>query len=426
MQTKTLAAYGLMLAIGLTAGYFISTHLSGTAVEAPAGTAAKPLYYRHPMNPEITSKVPAKDDMGMDYIPVYASAAAPSEELAGTVTIDPVVVQNIGVRTAAVKVSTLAADIFTVGRVDYDEEKLARLHPKVEGWVEALYIDQTGQEIAKDAILLDLYSPELVVSQEEYLLALRNLATLGQSSYAEIRKGAEDLAASARQRLLLLDMPPHQLAELEESRQVKRTLHIHSPFDGIVVKVGARGGQYVTPQTELYQLADLSTVWVYVDVYEHEMPWLATGDAATIRFAGMPGREFDGRVEFVYPYLEQKTRTQKVRLSFANPDRLLKPEMYGDVTIATRRQTEALVIPQQAVIRSGRRDQVFVVRAPGKFEPREVTLGVGSSGMVQVLDGVEAGDEVVVSGQFLIDSESKLNEAASKFSEPPAAEHHHG
>jgi Cu(I)/Ag(I) efflux system membrane fusion protein len=420
MKTRILVLVILTLLIGIGAGYGVSRWLTPATPAPTAGDERKPLYYRSPMNAEVTSPVPAKDSMGMDYVPVYADDAAGTDEVAGTVRIDPVVVQNIGVRTATAETRTLTRDVFTVGRVDYDEQKLARIHPKIEGWVEELYVDQTGMTIAKNAILLDIYAPQLVVSQEEYLLALRNLETLAQSPYAEIRQGAEQLAASARQRLLLLDMPPHQLQELEETREVKRILHIHSPFDGIVVKVGARGGQFVTPQTELHTLADLSTVWVYVDVYEYEMPWVAEGDPAQLRLAGLPDRLFEGRLDFIYPYLDKSTRTQKVRLVFANPERLLKPEMYGDVTIRTDRQVDAVVIPTEAVIRSGRREQVFVLRAPGKYEPRPVTLGVSADGMVQITDGLAAGEQVVASGQFLIDSESKLREVSAKFKEPVA------
>ncbi len=420
MKTRIFVLVSLTLLLGIAAGYGVSQWLAPAAPTPTAADEPKPLYYRSPMNAEVTSPVPAKDSMGMDYVPVYADDAVGTDEVAGTVRIDPVVVQNIGVRTATAETRTLTRDVFTVGRVDYDEQKLARIHPKIEGWVEELYVDQTGMTIAKDAILLDIYAPQMVVSQEEYLLALRNLETLAQSPYAEIRHGAEQLAASSRQRLLLLDMPPHQLRELEETREVKRILHIHSPFDGIVVKVGARGGQFVTPQTELHTLADLSTVWVYVDVYEYEMPWVAEGDAAQLRLAGLPDRLFEGRLDFIYPYLDKATRTQKVRLVFANPERLLKPEMYGDVTIRTGRQVDAVVIPTEAVIRTGRREQVFVLRAPGKYEPRPVTLGVSAGGMVQITDGLAAGEQVVVSGQFLIDSESKLREVSAKFREPVA------
>ncbi|PJA41984.1 MAG: efflux transporter periplasmic adaptor subunit, partial [Lysobacterales bacterium CG_4_9_14_3_um_filter_62_6] len=195
---------------------------------------------------------------------------------------------------------------------------------------------------------------------------------------------------------------------------------IQSPFAGIVVKVGAREGMYVTPQTELYVLADLSTVWVYADVYEYEMPWVAVGDLAQLQLASLPGQTFEGRVDFIYPYLDKATRTQKVRLAFANPDRSLKPEMYGDVSIRTGRQVDAVVIPSEAVIRTGRREQVFVQRAAGQYDPRAVTLGVSSDGMVQITDGLKAGEQVVVSGQFLIDSESKLREVSAKMREPTA------
>jgi Cu(I)/Ag(I) efflux system membrane fusion protein len=420
MNTKTVLLAGLILLIGIGGGYGLSHWLAPADLKQTDSGERKPLYYRHPMNPEVTSKVPAKDDMGMAYVPVYTDDAAGADEVAGSVRIDPATVQNFGVRTATAETRTLTRDVYTVGRVDYDEEKLTSLHPKIEGWVEELYVYQTGLRIAKDAILLSIYAPELVVSQEEYLLALRNVATLAQSPYAEIRQGAEQLAASARQRLLLLDMPPHQLEELEETHEVKRNLHIHSPFDGIIVHVGARGGQFVTPQTELYRLADLSTVWVYVDVYEYEMPWVAAGDVAQLRLAGLPDRLFEGRLDFIYPYLDKATRTQKVRLIFANPERLLKPEMYGDVTIRTSRQVDAVVIPDEAVIRSGRREQVFVQRTPGQYEPRPVTLGVSTDGVMQITDGIVAGEQVVISGQFLIDSESKLREVSAKMQEPTA------
>ena len=388
------------------------------AEEPAAANEPEILFYRNPMNPEITSPVPAQDEMGMDYIPVYADQAGPAGGAPpGTVEIDPVTVQNIGVRTARAEQQALSRTIRAVGRVDYDEEHLARLHPKIEGWIEELYIDKTGEQIAKDAILLNIYSPQLVTSQQEYLLALNNRDVLKNSPYQEIRQGAEELARSARERLELLDVPEHQIRELETSRKIKKNLHIHSPFDGVIVKIGARKGEYVTPQTELYMIADLSTVWVYADVYENELPWIAAGDPVEMRLAGIPGRTFRGRVAYIYPYAEAKTRTIKVRMVFDNPGLLLKPEMFADVSILAQRQVDAVVIPDQAVVRSGEREQVFVVRGPGKFEPREVELGVSSQGLVQVLKGVEPGEEVVTSSQFLIDSESKLREATAKMRE---------
>jgi len=381
------------------------------------------LFYRNPMNPAITSPVPAQDEMGMDYIPVYAEdETGISDEPAGTVKIDPVTVQNIGVRTAKAERQSLSRHIRSVGRVDFDEERLSRLHPKTEGWIEELYIDKTGEQIGKDAILLNIYSPQLVTSQQEYLLALNNLDVLRESPYEEIRQGAQDLVSSARERLELLDVPEHQIRELERSRKIKKNLHIHSPFDGVVINIGAREGQFVTPATELYKIADLSRVWVFADVYENEVPWIQEGDPVDMKLAAIPGKVFSGRVGYIYPYAEAKTRTIKVRLEFDNPELLLKPDMFADVTIHAQRKVDAVVIPAEAVVRSGEREQVFVVREPGKFEPRDVKLGVSAKGMVQILEGLSTGERVVTSSQFLIDSESKLREATAKMLETMSGE----
>ena len=381
------------------------------------------LFYRHPMNPEISSPVPAKDDMNMDYIPVYADAnGGGDDEPTGTVKIDPVTVQNIGVRTAVAEQQTLSRHIRSVGRVDFDEERLSRLHPKTKGWIEKLHVDKTGEQIEKDTILLSLYSPQLVSSQQEYLLALNSLDALSKSPNEDIRQGATDLVNSSRERLELLEVPGHQIRELEKTRKIKKNLHIHSPFEGVVINIGAREGQYVTPTTELYKLADLTKVWVFADVYENEVSWIQEGDPVEMKLAAIPGKVFTGHVGYVYPYAEAKTRTIKVRLEFDNPDMLLKPEMFADVTILAQRKVDAIVIPAEAIVRSGEREQVFVEREHGKFEPREVRLGVSSKGLVQVLEGVSAGETVVTSSQFLIDSESKLREATAKMMEALSAE----
>ncbi|HEX20239.1 MAG TPA: efflux RND transporter periplasmic adaptor subunit, partial [Acidiferrobacteraceae bacterium] len=413
----------ITLVAGLAGGYWLgainspgTTTGTQTTKQAQTGTAKKPLFYRNPMNPSVTSPVPAKDSMGMDYVPVYADGGGDGGPV-GTVKIDPVTVQNIGVRIATAEKQTLSRIIRTVGRVDYDEQRLTRLHPKTEGWIEKLYIDKTGQRIRKGGILLSIYSPQLVSSQQEYLLALSNQAELIKSPFKNIRKDANDMVRTARDRLLLLDVPLHQIRNLEKTRRVSKTLHIHSPSKGIVVKIGARKGQYVTPKTELYQLADLSRVWVYVDVYENELAWVRKGDVARMDLAGIPGKTFRGRVSHIYPYAEAKTRTIKVRLHFRNPGMLLKPNMFANVTIHANRKVNAVVVPSEAIVRSGTRPVVFVVRAPGKFEPREVTLGISSDGKTQILKGIDAGEKIVVSSQFLIDSESSLREAIAKMTE---------
>lgn len=351
----------------------------------------------------------------MDYIPVYAEEDSDSdEEPDGTVSIDAVTVQNIGVRTVFAEQRNLSHDIRALGKVDYDEERLTRLHPKTDGWIEKLYIDKTGEFVKKDTILLGLYSPQLVTSQQEYLLALNNSEILKDSPFKDIREGAIQLARSTRERLQMLDVPEHQISALEKTREIKKSLHIHSPFSGMVMKVGVREGQYVTPTTELYMLADLSNIWVYVDIYENEIPWVNVGDTAEMEVASIPGEVFTGKVTYIYPYMKATTRTNQIRLEFDNRDLRLKPEMFANVTIKASQQVNAVLVPSEAIVRSGTRNQVFVVSAPGKFEPRLVTLGVSAEGMTQILSGVEPGEEVVTSSQFLIDSESKLREATSK------------
>lgn len=420
MSRNTIILVLATLIIGAGIGYWLGRGWPGEgAATAPAADppVRQPLFYRNPMNPTVTSPVPAKDNMGMDYIPVYADDAAASDEVAGTVRIDAAVQQNIGVRTAKVERTSLSHTVRTVGRIDYDEQRITRLHPKIEGWIEDLFVDTTGAQVEEDTILLDLYSPRLVASEQEYVLALNNYATLEGSPVEDIRRGAEDLVRSSRARLELLDVPEHQIRELEASRTPQKTLHIHSPAAGIVTHIGAREGQHVTPTTELFMIADLSRVWVYADIFEHELPWVHIGDEAEMTLAALPGRTFRGRLAYIYPYAEAKTRSIKVRIEFDNPDLELKPEMFADVSVHASRVDEATVIPAEAVVRSGARDRVFVVRAPGEFEPRDVELGLQSEGRVVVLAGVEPGETVVTSAQFLIDSESNLREAAAKMTE---------
>ncbi|MDI1232289.1 MAG: efflux RND transporter periplasmic adaptor subunit [Methylobacter sp.] len=409
----------LMLALGVGGGYWLAIPDDKGHPQSIVPAARQPLFYRNPMNPAVTSPVPAKDTMGMDYVPVYADEAK-TDEPAGTVKIDAVTVQNIGVRTAVAKQSVLSHVVRAVGRVAYDEERIVRLHPKTEGWIETLRVDKTGQWVKKNEDLLSIYSPQLVASQQEYILALDSLKVLEKSPIEDIRRGAEELVNSSLQRLKLLDVPAHQLHDLTRTHHIKKDLHIHTPAAGIVINIGAREGQYVTPATELYMIADLSKVWVFADIYEYELPWVKVGDPVDMQLAGVPGRIFNGHLAFIYPYAEAKTRTIKVRLVFDNADLLLKPELFADVTIYAAKQVDAVVIPSEAVIRSGAQTRVLIVRGAGKYEPRKVTTGLASNGDVAILYGVKAGEEVVTSAQFLIDSESRLHEATAKMMEPSA------
>ena len=421
MNKSTLSTAVIMLSIGLGIGYLLSdqntllteTQENGVPVASASKNNEQPLFYRNAMNPAVTSPVPAKDSMGMDYVAVYASGNEGGSVL-GTVKIDPVVVQNIGVRTAFAKKESMSRTVRAAGRVDFDEEKMARLHPKVEGWIEELKVDKTGETVKKGDVLVSIYSPKLVSTQQEYLLALNNLKTLENSPFEDVARGAKEMVDSSRERLKLFDVPEHQIVELEKTRKIKKQLHIHTPVDGTVTRIGSRQGQYVTAKTELYMVVDLSQVWVYADIYEYELPWINVGDDVEMSLASVPGKIFSGRVGYIYPYAEAKTRTTQVRIIFDNPDELLRPDMFAEVTIHSDVKINAIVIPSQAVIHSGDRSQVFVVTEPGKFEPRLVTLGIESSGKIAVLSGLTEGEEVVTSAQFMLDSESSLREATQK------------
>lgn len=411
-MNKAAALWGLAgLSAGMLMGYVVF-HQQAAEVSVASVESAEPLFYRNPMNPEITSPVPAQDSMGMEYIPVYKDAVGSANP--GTVKIDPVVQNNIGLRTAMAQQKTMSRTIRTLGRVDYDEENLVRLHPKVEGWIRNIRVDKTGQPVADDDILLSIYSPKLVATQKEYLLALKNQEALKNSPFDDIRNGAQALVKSSRERLVLLDVPEHQIVELEQSQQIKEGLHIHAPAGGTVLRIGARQGQFVTPGTELYLIANLETVWVYADIYDYELPWVKVGDPVEMTLASVPGRTFRGELAYIYPYAEAKTRTTKVRLVFDNPDLVLRPEMFADLAIRAAEKPNQIVVPAEAVIRSGDYNQIFVVTPTGAFEPRKVRLGIESKGEVAISEGIEAGEMVVVSAQFLVDSESSLREATAK------------
>ncbi len=403
------------LGIGAGAGYFLAGSMSPVVMDQMESTSSDQdvLFWRNPMNPAITSPVFTKDDMGMDYLPVYADGGS-GDEAPGTVSIDPVTVQNIGVRTVKAQRRDLSRTLNGLGRVDFNEARLARLHPKTSGWIESLMIEETGTKVNHDTILLGIYSPELVAAQQEYLVALNNWEAVRDSGAAQMKKSSRMIVESARERLLLFDVPAHQIKELEKSRKIKKQLHIHSPFEGQVMNIGARKGQYVTPKDELYLLADLSRIWVNVDVFEDELSWLKLGDRAEMRVRAEPGRTYQGKVAFIHPILNRKSRAVQVRLEFDNADLSLKPGMFANVTLYVDPQKSAVVVPSEAIVRSGSREQLFVVRAPGKFEPRDVKLGVSAEGWTQILSGVNAGEQVVTSSQFLIDSESKLREATAK------------
>ena len=394
---------------------------------SPAPPAAKPgerriLYYRDPMNPQNTSPTPRKAPDGMDYVPVYADeggAEAGGEAKRG-IWIDPRMVQGSGVRVEEVKTRSMSRAIRTVGQVTYDERLLYNLNAKFMGWVEKLYVDYTGKSVRKGAPLMEIYSPDLVTTQEEYLLALRHRKGLQASNVPEARAEADELVRSSRQRLVFFDIPQHEIDELEQRGAPKKTLMLHSPASGVVIEKSVLEGTQVMPGAPLFKIADLSNVWVLADVYQYELAWVKPGIAAEVELSYLPGQTFAGKVTYVYPYLSTETRTVKVRVEVPHhPGRAeLKPDMFATVTIHSPVKAEVIAVPEQAIIHSGIRNIAVMALGGGYFEPREVKPGVASEGYVEVLEGIRAGEQIVTSSQFLIDAESNLRSAVSAMTGP--------
>lgn len=388
-----------------------TTGASETSTQSTPSGERKILYWRAPMDPTYISPKPGKSPMGMDLIPVYEG----EEAFGATVKINPAVEQNIGVRIAPVERRDVYQKIRTIGRIDYDESKIAQVHTKISGWIEKTYINTTGQPVKKGEILLDIYSPQLVTAQEEYLDALENFKRIDASTPPALKRNLEGILASTKRRLEYFDISDRQIQQLEKTGQVRKTLSIASPFNGIVVEKHALDGMEVKPGMRLYTIADLSEIWVYADIYEYEVPWVKEGQKATMTLSYEPGKTYWGEVQYVYPYLEKKTRTVKVRLVFKNPNLELKPGMYANVDLETSPLKNVVAVPMEAVLFSGERNLVFVSLGGGRFAPRDVTVGVESGdGYYEIREGLKAGEKVVISAQFLLDSESKLQESISK------------
>jgi multidrug efflux pump subunit AcrA (membrane-fusion protein) len=335
------------------------------------------------------------------------------------VRVSPVIEQSIGVKTHPVVRRDLARIVRTVGLVSADEKRITRVHSKIHGWIEHLYVNYTGQAVKRGQPLLSLYSPELVSTQQELLLAARYRQETAASPFPDVAEGGSSLFESARERLRLWDIPGSEIDRLLRTGQTRKALDLVASSDGYVTKLDVREGSEVQPNDPLYTIADLSRVWVYADVYQSELPWVALGQKATVDLSYLPDQRFAGRVDYVYPVLERRTRTVKVRIDLPNRDGALRPDMWANVTIATEPLRGVLAVPEEAVLRSGRRTLVMLALGKGRFEPRNVTLGVTSGdGWVQIRSGLQEGEQVVTSGQFLIDSESNLQEAAQQFQAP--------
>ncbi len=371
-------------------------------------------YWQAPMDRTFIRDKPGKSPTGMDLIPVYEGEADDT----GDIRINPTMTQNIGVKTKKVRIRSLTREIRTIGRLTYDERKIHHIHTKYEGWIEKLHIDFTGQEVRQNDLMVEIYSPQLVSTQEEFLLAMKYSQSLKDSPFPEITSGADSLLESTRRRLELFDVAEHQIESLIREKKVKKTMHIHSPVRGFVIKLNAIHGMFIKPGMSLYTIADLSNIWVLVDIYEYELPWIQIGQEAEMSLSYYPGKKFSGKLTYIDPYLEPKTRTVKVRMEFANPKWELKPDMYANVTLKSNIAKEAVAVPEEAVIRTGAKDLVIVQTRKGRFQSREVVLGPQAQGYYQVLKGLKAGETVVTSSGFLIDSESRLKEAIGKLESP--------
>jgi RND family efflux transporter MFP subunit len=378
--------------------------------EAPAATKERKIkYWVSPMDPGYIRDKPGKAPCGMDLVPVYEEA---EEEAPGTIKVSPAAIQSMGVTTTKVQVRPLSRVTLAVGMVTFDERSLNVITTKMDGWVERLNVRATGDPIHRGQALLSIYSPELVTTQQEYLLALKNLKTMQKSKIPEYQEGARRLLAAARQRLKYWDIPDSQIDELQQTGQVRKTLTLNSPVNGIVTKRMVTQGMYVKAGMPALEVADLSTIWVDADIYQYELPWIKVGQPVTMTLDYLPGESFQGRIDYIYPYMKEATRTARVRLRFPNPGLKLKPEMFAQVKIESPVIHNAVVIPSDAVLDTGTKQHVFIALGKGRFEPREVKLGVlGNDGMREVLSGLKGGEEVVTSAQFMLDSESRFREA---------------
>jgi Cu(I)/Ag(I) efflux system membrane fusion protein len=373
----------------------------------------KVLFYRSPMNPSLTSQVPRKDEMGMDYVPVYEG------ELKGegaviedhsTVTIDQERQQLIGLRTEKVVEGSVSGELHALGRVVADETRVRKVNVKVDGFVEKLFVDFVGKPVAKGQPLFSLYSPEFVSAQQEYLLALSTQKALSGGS---LQGSGGELLESARRRLSLWDVPKDTIDHLEKTGEVQKALTLRSPISGVVTAKNVMEGARLTPADIPFEITDLGHVWVQVDVYEAELGRAKVGMAAELTTQASPGKTFKGRIAFIDPVMDPKTRTARARLEFPNPKGELKPEMFGEVVIKGQGR-KGLIIPLDAVLDAGTTKVAFVSLGNGKFEPREVTTGTTVGEKVEIRSGLKVGEDVVVRANFLVDSESRLKAALAQ------------
>ncbi len=388
-----------------------SEPLAEAAEDTPLEHARKHLdpKYVCPMHPQIIKDDPGTCPIcGMDLV---ERAMESSGEAYPAVNISAAMIQNMGVRTAVAERGTLWKFVRTVGRVAYDETRIAHIHPRAEGWIEGLAVRSEGEPVTRGQNLADLYAPDILSAQVDFLIATGPEG--GATRPGRVEK--------ARNLLRLLDVPDNIIRDIEEARVTRNTVPVRAPISGVITQMMAREGMYVSKDTEMFTIADLSRVWVMVDVFEHQIDWIARGQTAEITVPAHPGRTWEGTVDYLYPDLDPDTRTLRVRLVFPNPGLELKPNMFADVTIYGGPKRDILKIPRPALIVTGERETVIKALGDGRFQPVDVVTGMQRGGEVEVLSGLEAGDEIVVSGQFLIDSESSLQASFMRMSDDTGA-----
>ena len=399
------AAIAIALFVGFVAGRFGSAGSDDGSGQTTVGER-EILYWVAPMDPNFRRDEPGKSPMGMDLVPVYADEAGTDGP--DVVSIDPAIVNNLGVRTASAERGELSRRIETVGYVGYDEDTLHHVHTRVDGWIEKLAVNATGDPVTQGQVLFELYSPTLVNAQEEFL------ATLGSA--------VQGLADASRQRLLALGVNQAEIDQLARDRRVRQRIQVFAQSDGFIAHLGVREGIYVTPATEIMSIAELDQVWVLAEVFERQAAWVRPGQRADVELDYLPGKRWQGTVDYVYPELDETTRTLKVRLRFDNTDQVLRPNMFTRVTILGT-ETDAVVhVPRAAVIRGGKVNRVVVSLGDGRFRAQPVDIGIESGDRVEIRRGVAPGEQVVTSGQFLIDSESNIDAALARFQSSGANE----
>lgn len=378
-----------------------------TASDSTAGSAERqPLYWVAPMDKNYRRDKPGLSPMGMDLVPVYEEDLQGGDE--GVVKISPMVINNLGVRTEAVTKGAIDLPINTVGYIDFDEDKLSHIHSRVDGWIEVLNVNSSGDSVTKGQTLYELYSPALVNAQEEYLAVLRS--------------GNKTLKQASRSRLLSLGLSNQQVQRLEKRKVVDQRIKVTADRDGFVKDLKVRQGMFIKPATEVMSIGSLSSVWVIAEVFERQASWVKPGQIVEMRTEAVPGKQWSGEVDYLYPELDSITRTLRVRIKVDNPALVLKPNMYVDLTLFAPVSAEALSIPREALIKGGRHNRVVRVLGDGAFKSVLVDVGIESNGRVQILEGLQEGDLVVTSAQFLIDSESNIDAEIARIASGNAEE----